>query len=345
MLEIKRLDYYWYHKNPLAYLLLPLSWVFQFVVNLRRKAYQLGIFAVHTLDTPVIVVGNICVGGSGKTPLIIWLAEYLKAKGYKPGIISRGYGATDAGAPQHVGPTSDPRRLGDEPVLLAQRSGCPVVIDANRPRAARTVARGCDIILSDDGLQHYALGRTIEIAVVDDVRRFGNGFCLPAGPLRESLTRLQTVDLIVRNRGTTIDNDSKSPLVDGSEALLPASYDMHFIVVGIMNLQYEDICLQAADCLNKTVHAVAGIGFPERLFNQLRDLGMKVIEHAFPDHHDFTAADLDFGDNRPIIMTEKDAVKCRRFAQAHHWYVSIKASLDESFAQHIISLVERNKHG
>ncbi|MGB5718018.1 MAG: tetraacyldisaccharide 4'-kinase, partial [Gammaproteobacteria bacterium] len=198
---MKRLDYYWYTRTPWLVVLTPLSLVYRVIVSLRRAAYKIDLLRSTRVPVPVIVVGNITVGGTGKTPLVVWLAEYLRGKGYKPGIISRGYGGTASNWPQQVRPDSDPGAVGDEAVLLAAKTGCPMSVAPDRVAAARALVEHgeCDILLSDDGLQHYALQRDIEIAVVDGVRRFGSGFMIPAGPLREPVSRLQAVDLVVVN--------------------------------------------------------------------------------------------------------------------------------------------------
>lgn len=337
---IKNLSRYWYDKNFVAFALLPLSWLFRLLVLLRHTAYTKGFLQVHLIRIPVIVVGNISVGGSGKTPLVIWLADFLKKNGWSPGIISRGYGGQCRDFPQRVFADSDPVSAGDEPVLMAQRTGCPVVVDPDRVRAAQAITNTCDIIISDDGLQHYALGRTIEIAVIDAVRGFGNGYCLPAGPLREPPMRLQSVDFIVRNGGSKNATPSfcDTP-VNG------AHVEMKLMGSRITNLGDRTLIKLPADFSGDVVHAVAGIGNPERFFIRLRNLGLEIIEHAFPDHHQFVAKDLYFTDNKAIIMTEKDAVKCYHFAQPHHWCFPVEAGLSENFGVRLLDLLARKHHG
>ncbi len=337
MSAIKNLDRYWYDKNLVTFLLLPLSWLFRLVIMLRRIAYRIGLFKVYPAHTPLIIVGNICVGGSGKTPLVIWLAEFLKKNGWSPGIISRGYGGATRNFPQQVFADSDPACAGDEPVLMAQRSGCPVVIDPNRARAAQ-VLKACDVIISDDGLQHYALGRTVEIAVVDATRGFGNGYCLPAGPLREPPVRLKSVDFVVSN-------GKVDRWLSSYESLRIEVDEMHLVGHDIINLSDEALVRSAEDFNNVRVHSVAGIGNPDRFFTCLRTLGMEIISHPFPDHHRFVPEDLYFNDGRAIIMTEKDAVKCRRFAQPHHWYLPVEASINEGFGERLLELLARKLHG
>ncbi len=324
---MKRLDYYWYGNNAITTLLLPLSGLFCGVVALRRYAYRKGLLPSYRLRLPVIVVGNITAGGSGKTPLVIWLVEFLREAGYRPGIISRGYGGRPHNSPRAVSAASDPAEVGDEAVLLAQRCGCPIRVAADRVAAAHNLTAECDVIISDDGLQHYRLRRDIEIAVVDAERGFGNGHCLPAGPLREPLRRLQEVDFIVNNGKR-----------DG------AGYPMQLQELGLRNLRNESLTRHATDFQGQRVHAVAGIGYPGRFFAHLRHLGLDVVEHGFPDHHAFTADEIEFDDAVPVIMTEKDAVKCRRFAKPQHWYMPVQAELDAAFGEQLLTFM-RKPHG
>jgi len=320
-----RLDELWYKKHLFVTLLAPLAWLFCALATLRRLAYENGLCKVHHVDVPVIVVGNITVGGTGKTPLVVWLVQFLKRAGYAPGVVARGYGGKARSWPQQVRPDGDPAVVGDEAILLARRCACPVAVAPDRVAAARALLEyeDCNIIVSDDGLQHYALGRDIEIAVVDGVRRYGNGHCLPAGPLREPVDRLNGVDIQVANG------------VAGRQ-----EFAMKLVPQGICNLRDEHIVRDAAGFLGQPVHAVAGIGNPARFFEQLRKLGLEVIEHGFPDHHDFVAADIEFDDELPVLMTEKDAVKCRRFAQPNYWYVSAAAELDPRLTDRLVSLLK-----
>lgn len=326
-----RLERLWYARSPLSLVLAPLGWLFCALAVLRRQAYRRGLCRVQRMPVPVIVVGNITVGGTGKTPLVAWLVRFLRRAGYTPGIVSRGYGGTAQAWPQAVDADSDPALAGDEAVLLARLVGCPVMVDPDRAAAARALLarHACDIIVSDDGLQHYGLGRDIEIAVVDGARRFGNGRCLPAGPLREPRGRLRSVDFVVVN-GSAAGN---------------GQYAMHLAERHARNLADEAVERPLESFRDIEVHAVAGIGNPARFFSRLCTLGLRIKEHAFPDHHAYQARDLDFGDGRPVLMTEKDAVKCRRFAQAHFWYVPVEAQLDESFGERLLTLLERKIHG
>lgn len=320
---------HWYRTTPLTLLLLPLSWLFCAVALGRRWAYHTGLLKIQRLPVPVIVVGNISVGGTGKTPMVAWLVALLRKEGYRPGIISRGYGGGAAHWPQQVRPDSDPAMVGDEAVLLARRCRCPMAVGPDRPAAARALLEhaDCDIIISDDGLQHYRLGRDVEIAVVDGVRRFGNGHCLPAGPLREPVRRLRTVDVVIAN-GTAG----------------PREYAMKLQPASLRNLQQAEKTRPLKQFAGQRVHAVAGIGNPRRFFELLTSHGVEVIEHPFADHYPFRAGDIDFGDELPVLMTEKDAVKCQAFAKAHHWYLPVDAQLDERVSQILLRLIGKT-HG
>lgn len=306
---------FWYSRSALALALWPLSQLFWGIVVLRRRLYRLGWLSSRSLPVPVIVVGNISVGGSGKTPLVIWLVERLRAAGYRPGVVSRGYGGRSRTWPRRVTASGDPAELGDEPVLIAVRSSCPVVVDPDRPRGAgELLDAGCDLILADDGLQHYALERALEIAVVDGRRGFGNGFCLPAGPLREPVGRLAEVDFVVVNGRVT----------DGG-------YAMRLVGDRAVNLVDPAESRPLTDWRGRRVHALAGIGDPQRFFDALRGFGIEVTAHPFADHHRFRPDELAFGDGQALLMTEKDAVKCRPWACNHHWYVPVTAEPEPAF--------------
>ncbi|MDQ2696088.1 MAG: tetraacyldisaccharide 4'-kinase [Pseudomonadota bacterium] len=317
------IDRLWHSRNPVALALWPLSLAFRLAVALRRLAYRRGVLKPRRLEVPVIVVGNITVGGSGKTPLVIRLAQLLREAGYRPGIVSRGYGGKATAQPQLVTAASDPAEVGDEPLLLARRSGCPVAVAADRVAAARTLLarHACNVILADDGLQHYRLGRDLEIAVIDGARRFGNGFFLPAGPLREPPGRLRQVDFRVANG-----------------AARPGEEPMTLLATRAVHLADAQVSCALAAFRGQLVHAVAGIGHPERFFQALQAQGIRVLPHPFPDHHPFTAADLDFADELPVLMTEKDAVKCQRLTQAgHFWQVPVQARLEGGFEQRLLA--------
>ncbi len=328
---MKLADSIWYGNGVSALPLIPVSWLFRGLSALRRKAYTSGVVSSHSVGRTVIVVGNLTVGGSGKTPFVVWLANQLCAAGYRPGIVSRGYRGEASHWPQQVCPGSDVRLVGDEAVLIAERTGCPMVVGPDRVAACRVLLKhhDCDVIISDDGLQHYAMQRDLEIVIVDGVRRFGNGFCLPAGPLREPPSRLRTVDLVVLNGGVP----------QAGETVMRLKGDvLHGLKDPERHLPLS--CLQG-----ETVHAVAGIGDPGRFFRHLHAAGIRVEEHPFADHHRFTARDLMFGDDKPVVMTEKDAVKCRRFAAAHHWFLPVTARIDDDFAARLMQLLKRKIHG
>jgi tetraacyldisaccharide 4'-kinase len=277
--------------------------------------YRLRILKSVHPGIPVIVVGNLSVGGSGKTPLVLWIAQFLQTRGWSPAIVSRGYGAGGS-APRAATVVSEPEEVGDEPVVLARRSGCPVWVGARRAEviaALRAQHPEVDVVILDDGLQHYALRRDLEIAVVD-ARGFGNGFMLPAGPLREPRSRLRSVDAVVAH-----DTDR----VQGY-AMALAGEEAHRATDA---RERRPLAAFAGE----RVHAVAGIGDPERFFRHLARRGLKVVPHPFPDHHPFAAGDLEFGDAAPVLMTEKDAVKCKRFAQPTHWILPVRAAIDAAF--------------
>ena len=264
----------------------------------------------------MIVVGNISVGGTGKTPLVIWLSRYL-GRDFRPGVVCRGYGGRSRTWPQKVRADSDPATVGDEAVLLATRCGCPVAAGPDRAASAKALIEheGCNLILSDDGLQHLSLARDIEIAVVDGARRHGNGRCLPAGPLREPPSRLKSVDIVVTN---------------GEAAR--GEFRMRVSPWKAINLAGQEAPRELGDFTRTPVHALCAIGNPARFFDMLRAARLEIVPHVFPDHYLFERGDIAFGDGLPVLMTEKDAVKCRRIASGEHWYVPVRAELDESFA-------------
>jgi len=324
----------WYAPTltPLAAAMLPLSLLFRGAVALRRWAYRIGLFPSSAPPVPVVVVGGIVVGGSGKTPLTCALAQALAARGWRPGIVSRGHGGDQSG-PRAAAVGDDPSRVGDEPPLLAT-TGFPVWIGRDRAGAARALVAAhpeCNVLLSDDGLQHYALRRNFEIAAIDGSRGLGNARLLPAGPLREPRSRLREVDAVVRLTGTQYD----TPAGDGRETA------MWHEPLAWRNLVDARVVADLAGWRAGVVHAVAGIANPQRFFDLLRDLGLRPVCHAFPDHHRYARGDIEFGDAVAILMTEKDAVKCAAFADAHCWCLPIQARIDSA----LVDRVERMLHG
>lgn len=324
------LEQHWYRKTPLSIFLLPVSWIYCALMELRRALYRLGIIPVIRLPVPVIVVGNLTVGGSGKTPFVVWLAGFLRSRGLRPGIVLRGYGGSAVDWPHGVMPQHDPDVVGDEAVMLARSSECPVAADPDRVRGARYLIREhrCDVIVSDDGLQHLRLGRDLEIAVIDGERRFGNGFCLPAGPLREPTSRLRDIPVRVANGAPE-----------------PGEFGMALAETALCRVNAPEVYASPGSFKGERVRAVAGIGHPARFFAHLRRLGMKVVEHPFPDHHRYVPRDIRFGDDLPVIMTHKDAVKCERFADERAWYLMVEAKPDPRAGEEIWRLLKEKLRG
>ncbi|KRT55930.1 tetraacyldisaccharide 4'-kinase [endosymbiont of Ridgeia piscesae] len=325
-LRLQRIDHYWQSRNLVSLALVPLSWLFCLIAWLRRLAYRNGLLRQQRLAVPVIVIGNISVGGTGKTPLIVWLARYLMRKGYSPGIITRGYGGAAESWPQAVEPDTPAVEVGDEAVLLRRRTGCPLFAGPERVEAGRALLaqHDCDLLLSDDGLQHYALARDLEIVVVDGVRRFGNGWCLPAGPLRERPARLQSVDLVVSN-GALLSGASQIR-VSGSSAI---------------NLSGSRRERPLESFRGEPIAAVAGIGNPERFFQTLESRGLEISRHPFADHYSFSREDFCDFEGQTVLMTEKDAVKCESFAGDTFWYVPADTEVDASLQRRIDALIDR----
>jgi tetraacyldisaccharide 4'-kinase len=313
---------HWYRRGAVAWLLWPASLAFAVAVSIRRFLYWVRLLKSEHPGIPVIVVGNLVAGGSGKTPLVLWIAEFLRSKGWRPAIVSRGYGAAET-APRAATIASEAAQVGDEPVILSRRSGCPVWVGADRVavvRALRAKHEDVDVLILDDGLQHYRLRRDIEIAVVDR-RGFGNRFFLPAGPLRESISRLKSVDAVVWNGLSPEEKNSFSMTLEGAT---------------FHRMTDSNDRRPASAFAGHGVHAVAGIGDPNRFFLHLAKLGIKPIPHPFPDHHPFTARDLEFGGDAPVVMTEKDAVKLRRAPHAHWWVLPVTARLDPAFGDWLL---------
>ena len=327
----------WYRKrlSPWLWPLAPLSLLYWVVTGLRRWGFSCGLLASRRVPVPVIVVGNITVGGTGKTPLVIALAEQLAVAGYRPGIASRGYGANPPLVPFLVTADKPASQCGDEPLLLSRRTGLPVVIDPDRPAACRYLTDhcDCDVIISDDGLQHYRMQRDIEIVVLDGSRGVGNGMLLPMGPLREPVSRLDKVDAIVVNGADSVVGVGHAP-----------AHAMSIAATQLVALESGNTIDTGSWNSNKKVHAVAGIGNPQRFFDSLRALGFTPIEHSFADHHRFSSDDIRFDDELPVIMTEKDAVKCAQLAPGErYWYLKVDAELPAAFFERVLQRLRQLK--
>ncbi|WP_462382447.1 tetraacyldisaccharide 4'-kinase [Pseudomonas sp. Marseille-QA0892] len=308
----------WYEGHPALIVLRPLEWVYRCIVIRKRKRFLRGEGAIYRAPVPVIVVGNITVGGTGKTPLIVWLADYCHRRGLRVGVLSRGYGANPSEHPHRVSPCDSAAEAGDEPLLIVQRTGVPMMIDPIRSRGAQALLEQepLDLLLADDGLQHYRLARDLEFVLIDAARGLGNERCLPAGPLREPAERLAEVDAVLFNGAST---DSAG------------GFGLTLQPTGLVNVASGERVTLAHFPAGQAVHAVAGIGNPERFFATLERLTWQPIRHPFADHATFDVEALSFEPSLPVIMTEKDAVKCRAFAQPHWWYLEIQAEPSEAF--------------
>jgi len=328
----------WYEGAAAYQLLLPLSGVYWALITLRRCLYGMGILGRHRAIVPVIVVGNITAGGTGKTPITIWLCRELRDRGFSPGIVSRGYGGSRSSTSMRVDSASDPEVVGDEPVLLARRAECPVVVDANRARAAQMlVDDGVDLIIADDGLQHYRLARIYEICVIDGSRGLGNRRLLPAGPLRETIDRLGEVDQVLINGRRSEKNEALTVVEQNA---------IEFELVANEVMRLNGSLTRSIDRFaGTTVHAVAAIGNPSRFFDMLRAHGMQVIEHAMRDHARLTSNDLKFGDDFEVLMTEKDAVKLDVVRSDKYWTVPVEVRIDPVIAGPWLEQIESRLHG
>jgi tetraacyldisaccharide 4'-kinase len=317
----------WYRGSLWLTFLRPLEFLFRALAALRRGLYRWGFKSSWQSPKPVVVVGNITVGGTGKTPVVIALVEYLQANGLNPGVVSRGYGATNGIFPYAVNELSSAADCGDEPLLIYRRTGCPCVVSPARVSAVQHLLANfdVDIVLCDDGLQHYALARDMEIAVLDEERRMGNGWCLPAGPLREPAQRLKEVDYI---------------LYRGSE---DAESGVPYTAESLVNLSSGESLAISPEQLGEEIYAVAGIGQPSQFFKSLERSGFRVTGHAFADHHKFVAEDFAQLLGKPIIMTEKDAVKCHGLLDTQAWYVRISARLPQAVKQAVLDLAKRGQ--
>ncbi len=320
---MKPIDHYWSGFNLVSIGLLPLTALFCIIAFVRKRLYRLSILSSYRAPLPVIIIGNISVGGTGKTPFIIELVKQLQSRGLRPAVISRGYGGTSKQWPVVISENSSAQDVGDEPYLIHSKTGCPVVAGPDRRADIEQLLAmsDCNIILSDDGLQHYALERDREIAIVDAKRRFGNGLCLPSGPLRETQARLKQVDLILYNGQSS---DAASFYLDA---------DCYY------SLQ-DDSELALSSLEGRRVHAVAGIGHPQRFFDMLSAKGIMVIPHTFADHHPFSETDFEFGDESPVLMTDKDAVKCQGFKRPDLYRVPVKLHLTDIAQARIDQLID-----
>ncbi len=313
----------WYERRTPPWWLPPLSLVYGAVAGSRRFLYAKHLRKSTRMPLPVIVVGNLSVGGTGKTPLVCWLVARLADLGFKPGVVTRGYGGS-SGSVRLVDSSDDPGVVGDESILLARRTQVPVAIGGNRPAASQLLVNaGCGVVVSDDGLQHYALARDCEIVVIDGDRRFGNGWLLPAGPLRETPDRLGAADAVVVNGGRAPPDGALSMRLEAKSVLS---------LTGRAAMTLDQLA-------GHSVHAVAGIGNPERFFNMLRSHGIEVTGHPLPDHARLRAEDISFADRRPVLMTEKDAVKCASVAGPQHWYVPVTASFAAAESDALLKIV------
>jgi tetraacyldisaccharide 4'-kinase len=322
----------WYGNARGAVLLAPLAWLYGAVMSGRRRAYELGLLRRYGVGCPVVVVGNLTVGGTGKTPLVAWLARQLQTQGYRVGILSRGYGSR-ARAARRVGANATWQEVGDEPLWLARSTGCVTAVGADRVAAGRLLsARGMNVIVSDDGLQHLRLVPDCRIVVVDGERGFGNGRLLPAGPLREPVMELCKADAVVVNGAAAATSLGSAQLADAALIEMQLVPSAALALAGSSGRTLESF-------RGTRLHAVAGIGNPARFFRALRAFGIDVIEHAFADHHALVASELEFGDDLPVLMTEKDAVKCRSFANARLWYVPVTAQLTDAHSQQLLARV------
>jgi tetraacyldisaccharide 4'-kinase len=319
----------WYGRTVPPWWLLPFSALYGFVSARRRDHFADRRNAPLQLARPVIVVGNLSVGGTGKTPLVYWLVSQLKERGFTPGIATRGYGGSSREV-RVILASDDPAVVGDEPILLAHRTQAAVAIGRDRPAAARLlIDSGCDVVVSDDGLQHYALARDCEIAVIDGERLFGNGALLPAGPLRELPARLRGVDAVVLNGAGS-----------ATQPQIHNALHMRIEACNAVSLTHGS-AKPLTEFAGQTVHAVAAIGNPQRFFNMLQSFGIKVIAHPLPDHAHLRGEDIFFTDDLPVFMTEKDAVKCLKMAGDQHWQVPIDVAFNSADANALLDIVTK----
>ena len=320
----------WYKKSLWLWLLWPFSLITKQISKRRLIKFLDGSTKTWSTNIPLIVVGNIVAGGTGKTPFVIWLTKKLSELGYKPGVISRGYGGRAKKYPLIVNDSTRARISGDEPRLIFQNTNVPVYVSPNRVEAAKQMIEetDCNVIISDDGLQHYQLGRDIEIVIFDGYRGIGNNLCLPAGPLREPIERIKSVDFII--------SSSSSLTKEG----IAENAIMKFKATEWVRLSDQKRVALDARPLGKIMHGVAGIGNPSKFFATLKEIGFKVIEHSFPDHYQFTEEDFTFSEQLPIVMTEKDAARCHKIDIKNIWVLKIEADLPDNFALELINKIK-----
>ncbi|HEV2110330.1 MAG TPA: tetraacyldisaccharide 4'-kinase [Gammaproteobacteria bacterium] len=319
----------WYSPRP-AWFFIPLAWLFWLLSGLRRSAYTLGLLRTASLPVPVVVAGNISVGGTGKTPFVVWLAAALVARGHKAGIVSRGYGGAARRRPVLVTPDSAPAVAGDEAVLLARRTGLPMAVCGDRVAAAELLCSRytLDLLISDDGLQHHRLPRQLEVVLLDGARGLGNGWLLPAGPLREPEHRLDTADLIVIKR------------VGEGRFTWPGALYMSLAADTAVSLA-DGRRRPLAEFAGQAVHALAGIADPGQFFATLEAAGLRVDGRPLADHATLRPTDLEFPDAAPVFMTEKDAVKCTGLSLPRHWYVEASARFTDADQALVLERVQR----
>lgn len=325
-------------------ILLPLSFIYRAIVSLRQLFYHF--LPSKKFPVPICVVGNLTVGGTGKTPFVIFLANYLKEQGYKPGIVSRGYGGQKK---KHeiifINGNADPNYVGDEAKLIFEKTHCPVVVGSKRCLCVTKLleqAPEVNIIISDDGLQHYAMPRDIEIIVVDGKRLFGNQFCLPAGPLREPISRLNQADFVVVKKDDN-NGDNNANESSGRFQFSVPTFPMQVVPKPLVNLHNTFETRAINTFTGQTIRALTGIGNPKGFFDQLRYYGLELITHTFPDHHQFRQGDFQFASAYTVIMTEKDAIKCQDIianeANLSVWYFPIEAHLPNSFCEQFLRML------
>ena len=322
----------WYECRPFPVFLLLMPWsaLFALVSSTRRLAFRMGVLRSERTPCPVLVVGNVSVGGTGKTPLVIWIADYLASRGCTAGIVTRGYGGRAQHGPKDVTANSNAADVGDEAVLLAMRTNAVVVAGRDRVAAAkRAVDRGAQIIVSDDGLQHYRLARDAEVVVIDAQRKFGNGWLLPAGPLREPVSRTRRADLLVETVRANAAAANHGQRVVARHALGDA--------INLVTGERRPLVQFAG----RAVHAIAGIGNPDAFFSMLKAQGLVLDAHAFPDHARLHVGDIAFDDDAPVLMTEKDAVKCRAVATNRHWAVPLVVTFSTADERTLTALLDR----